>query len=69
MRKKKSYESIHGLKSGPKLHHALQSQAAHAGISERRRQRAEGAEARVLELEAELVVLRAEIASLRRPKP
>jgi hypothetical protein len=69
MRKKKSYERIHGPKAGPKLHHALQSQAAHAGVSERRLRRAERAEARVRDLEAEVVALRAEIELMRRSKP
>lgn len=37
MRKLQSYVNKYGPVAGPKLYHALQSQAAHAGVSARRK--------------------------------
>ena len=37
MRKLESYVKKYGPVAGPKLYHALQSQAAHAGVSARRK--------------------------------
>jgi len=60
MGRKASYQRVHKT-SGPVLLHALQSQAAHAGVSSRRLARAERAESRVRELELEVAALRREL--------
>jgi hypothetical protein len=60
MRKRSSYQRVHQASGAPLLH-ALQSQAAHAGVSSRRLARAERAEARVRELEQEVAQLRSEL--------
>ena len=41
MRRLSSYIAKYGPDAGPKLFHALQSQAAHAGVSARRKQKIE----------------------------
>jgi hypothetical protein len=39
MRRLASYVARYGPDAGPKLYHALQSQAAHAGVSARRKRK------------------------------
>jgi hypothetical protein len=39
MRRRQSYVNKYGPEVGPKLYHALQSQAAHAGVSARLRRK------------------------------
>jgi hypothetical protein len=39
MRRLASYIAKYGPEAGPKLYHALQSQAAHAGVSARRKRK------------------------------
>lgn len=39
MRRLQSYVNKYGPEAGPKLYHALQSQAAHAGVSARLRRK------------------------------
>lgn len=39
MRRLQSYVNTYGPEAGPKLYHALQSQAAHAGVSARLRRK------------------------------
>ncbi len=39
MRRLSSYVAKYGPEAGPKLYHALQSQAAHAGVSARRKRK------------------------------
>lgn len=39
MRRLSSYIAKYGPEAGPKLYHALQSQAAHAGVSARRKRK------------------------------
>ena len=41
MRKLQSYIAKYGPEAGPRLYHALQSQAAHAGVSARLRRKIE----------------------------
>jgi hypothetical protein len=42
MRRLQNYVARYGPDAGPKLYHALQSQAAHAGVSARLRRKIEG---------------------------
>ncbi|HEY2154997.1 MAG TPA: hypothetical protein VGH33_05165 [Isosphaeraceae bacterium] len=39
MRRLSSYVAKYGPEAGPKLYHALQSQAAHAGVAARRKRK------------------------------
>jgi division protein CdvB (Snf7/Vps24/ESCRT-III family) len=59
MRKKRNYEGKHGPASGGKLYHALQSQAAYAGVAARRL-------AQITALRNRLRKLKEQVAELRR---
>jgi len=52
MRRLQSYVNKYGPEAGPKLYHALQSQAAHAGVSARLRRKIDSLSGRSPEADA-----------------